>query len=175
MPTELETLTATFRALGARDPERSAKRQLEDGEPELARFLFLSQAWRWVVEEDDHSWIDREIQSAEGEPTEPMAGIGLALARLRALGAADEDLTDVVRGMQATLLFQVCNLLGDPGLAAAQHGVFWALLQLSEEGEPLQEIDGLQMRVLETDPTGREVRPRGVAAPEGEGESGEAP
>jgi hypothetical protein len=39
-------LAATFRKLGARDPEGWADSQVEEGIPQLARYLFLRQAWR---------------------------------------------------------------------------------------------------------------------------------
>ena len=43
------------------------------------------------------------------------AGVGLALKKLRARGAADDEIIDLVRGMQAELLFSLCYLLEDPG------------------------------------------------------------
>jgi hypothetical protein len=154
-------LTALFHKLGARDPEGWAASQVEEGFPQLARFLFLRQAWRAIVDEDDPSWIDREIGRAEARPSEPYAGVGHALRKLRARGATDEELTDVVRGMQAELLFQFCYLLEDPGDVEPEvAGVTWSLLQVDNEGHVLDSIHGLHESVLDTDPTGREMRPR---------------
>jgi len=39
-------LAALFQKLGARDPDHWARSQVEEGVPQLARFLFLRQAWR---------------------------------------------------------------------------------------------------------------------------------
>jgi hypothetical protein len=157
---DIESLTRRFAALGASDPERWARSQVEEGIPQLARFLFLRQAWQQVVPEDDHAWISAEIAAAADEPDAPLAGVGHALARLKAGGAADGDLTDLVRGMQASLLSGICYLLDDPGLDDEPEAadVSWALCQFTDEGAVV--IDGLHESVLETDPSGREMRPR---------------
>ncbi len=158
---DVRRLTEVFRRLGAHDPEGGGRSQVEGGIPQLARFLFLRQAWRKIVPEDDASWIDSSIARSDAAPNEPYAGVGHALKRLRSLGAADDDLTDLVRGMQASLLFDFCFLLEcaedvEPEAAAVQ----WALYQLDEEGRPVDPVGGLHESVLEMDPTGREMTPR---------------
>ena len=81
--------------------------------------------------------------------------------RLRARGATDDELTDLVRGMQAEVLFSFCCLLENPGLEEASVAdVAWALVQVDDSGAVLGTIQGLPESVLETDPTGREMRPR---------------
>jgi hypothetical protein len=160
-PKGIKGLTTLFEQLGAPDPECWARSQIEDGIPQLARYLFLRQAWRNVVSEDDPSWIDVAIARAKSHPDEPYAGVGHALARLRAKGATDEELTDLVRGMQAVLLFSTCYLLEDPGdIEEAVAGISWSLVQTDEEGNALDVICVPHESVLETDPTGREMRPR---------------
>lgn len=129
--------------------------------PQLARFLFLRQAWRAVVDEDETTWITAAISGAESKPNEPYAGVGHALRKLRERGATDRELTDLVRGMQAELLFQLCYLLEDPGEVEPEVAdVQWALVQVDDEGNVLANVNGLHESVLETDPTGREMRPR---------------
>jgi hypothetical protein len=156
-------LAAIFRKLGARDPEGWAKSQVEEGVPQLARFLFLRQAWRSVVAEDDPKWIDQAIARAASHPKEPYAGVGISLASLRKRGATDAEITDLVRGMQAELLFHFCYLLDDPGdVEPDVANVAWALVQTDEDGNVLNTVGGLHESVLETDPTGREMRPRGA-------------
>ena len=154
-------LTALFRKLGATDPEGWAHSQIEEGIPQLARFVFLRQAWRQIVSEGDSRWITAAIERAQKRPDEPYAGVGHALERLRARGATDEELTDLVRGMQAQALFSFCYLLADPGDVEPEiHDLEWCLVQVDENGNVLDSIDALHESVLETDPTGREMRPR---------------
>ncbi|MGE0191584.1 MAG: hypothetical protein AB7T63_06025 [Planctomycetota bacterium] len=153
-------LTELFRRLGAREPESWAHSQLAEGIPQLARYLFLRQAWRDIVSEDDATWIDASISASRQFPDDPYAGVGHALRRLRSHGATDNDLTDVVRGMQAQLLFNLCYLLEDPGLSEEGLDVAWALFQTDRDGLPIAQVGGLHESVLETDPTGREMRPR---------------
>jgi hypothetical protein len=157
---DLDQLTALFRRLGAGEPEAWARSQVAEGIPQLARFLFLRQAWRTLAREDDTSWIDERITRAKQHPDEPFAGTGHALARLRARGAADEDLVDLVRGMQTAMLFDLCQLLDDPGDLEEDVAVRWALVQIDEDGTVGERLQGLHESVLETDPTGREMRPR---------------
>ena len=120
------------------------------------------QAWRSVVTEGDPKWIDQAIARAARHPNEPYAGVGVSLASLRKRGATDAEITDLVRGMQAELLFQLCHLLDDPGdVDADVADVTWALVQTDEDGNVLNTVGGLHESVLEQDPTGREMRPRG--------------
>jgi hypothetical protein len=164
IPTDVKGLTLLFERLGARDSARWARSQVEEGIPQLARYLFLRQAWQKVVAEGDSGWIDRAIGEATREPDRPYAGAGHALGRLRAKGATDADLTDLVRAMQASFLFDLCCVLDEPGLEQAPTPeVTWALVQTDSDGNVVGAIDGLHESVLETDPTGREMRPRAAA------------
>lgn len=52
-----QELTALFRKLGARDPAAWVRSQISENIPQLARFLFLRQAWKLVVNDSDSSWI----------------------------------------------------------------------------------------------------------------------
>ena len=153
-------LTELFRKLGADDPEGWARSQIRRGIPQLARYLFLRQAWREVVSPDDHGWIAERRQHAEQKPDAPGAGIGPALARLIAAGARVEDLTTVVRVMQWSLLHRLCVLLEDPGVVEPEVAEMqWQLFLLDQNDAPLVPISALYETVLQTDPTGREMRP----------------
>lgn len=101
-------------------------------------------------------------EAAEAEPSAPFAGVGLALKRLRGSGASERDLVDLVRGMQAQLLFHVCYLLDDPSIDDRElAGVGWALVETDAEFELTGgAFGGLHESVLAADPTGREMRPR---------------
>jgi hypothetical protein len=151
-------LTELFRKLGARNPADWASSQVNENLPQLARFVFLREAWKLVVGDDDASWIEARIGDA---PTSPGGEISEALKRLRAVGAADSDLTIVVRTMQWRLLFGLCALLDDPGhLEEEVRDIAWRLFQVDDDYQPTAVIGGLHESVLGTDPTGREMRRR---------------
>lgn len=151
-----EELTRIFRKLGAQDPAGWAGSQVREGIPQLARFVFLRQAWSGVLAEEDHGWI---AQSLRLDPRTPGGGIAPALKRLKALGASDQDLTTVARVMQWELLFHLCYLLDDPGdLPPEVRDMAWRLFQVDDDGNPIVAIGGLHESVLETEPSGREIR-----------------
>lgn len=157
---------ALFSTLGA-DPANWVGGVDEENRAQLHRYLFLRHAWREIVPADDWAWIAREIEQARQHPERPFAGIRLALERLRAAGVDEDDLAEVVRGMQASLLFAFTYLLSDPQLEdpaldqAGLPGLGWALVETDAEGEPTgREIACPHESVLGTDPTGREMRPR---------------
>ena len=80
----LEKLTELFRKLGAPEPEGWASSQVTEGKNQLGRFLFLRQAWKLVVDETDHSWIQAQINRSSKRPADPCSGIGPALESLLA-------------------------------------------------------------------------------------------
>jgi len=162
VPTDPLELTELFRSLGAQDPARWAQSQSSEGINQLHRFLFLRQAWRQVIAEDDERWIERELGEATRYPAGPYAGVGHALSRLIALGASRSDIVDLARGMQAQTLFGICYLLGDPSISESNASdLGWTLVESNEDGEPSDRpIESLHESVLETDPSGRGMRPR---------------
>ena len=157
---DIESLTALFRRLGARNPDGWAKSQIQEGIPQLARFLFLREAWTRIVDESDSSWITAAINRAAAAPNAPYSGMGRALKALLSRGASESELTDVVRGMQAALLFDLCYMLEDPDLQGEVKDTCWGLFVVDDDGAPLEPLNGLHESVLETDPTGREMRPK---------------
>lgn len=162
LPRTQDQLADLFARLGAPDPQSWASSQIHEGINQLHRFLFLRQAWDLVIQADDSSWIERAIDAARKDPDSPFAGIGGALGRLLKTGASRDDLVDLVRGMQVQLLFDFCYLLDDPCLTEPELAdVGWALVETDSEFKPTgKTIGGLHESVLETDPTGREMRPR---------------
>ena len=94
------------------------------------------------------------------KPGDAGAGIGPALDRLLACGIDKKDLTTVVRIMQWRLLAGLCVLLEDPGGVEDEvANIAWQLFQVDDDGTPIAPIDCLIESVLETEPTGREMRP----------------
>jgi hypothetical protein len=157
---DYDAIVAAARALDLPDPEGLARSQSEEGIPQLHRYALLRQAWRRVVADGSTAWIDAQIGHFERSPDAPYAGVGRALKRLRQLGASEADLTAVVRGMQAELMFALFYLLDDPSLEEpAGAAIAWALVAVSEDGQVLGPMSGLHEDVLGTDPTGREMRP----------------
>jgi hypothetical protein len=162
IPRDLGELTALFEKYGAPDPEGWARSQLDEGIPQLQRFLFLRQAWSLIVRDGDTDWIQAAIRHAEQHPDSPFAGGGHALRRCLDKGVSPQDLTEIVRSNQAELLFQFCYLLDDPAFPEEELSeLAWGLFQVDEEGNPMPtRIQSLYESVLETDPAGREMRPR---------------
>jgi len=149
-------LADLFRKLGARDPAVWARSQVEEGLPQLARFIFLRQAWKLVVADHDRGWLS---EFAEDDQRGPGGAIGPALKRLLALGVSEDDLTTVVRVMQWRVLSGLCQLLDDPGnLESEVEDIAWRLFEVDENDRPIAAISGLHESVLETEPSGREIR-----------------
>jgi hypothetical protein len=156
-----QQLGELFRKLGASMPEGWARSQIREGFPQLARYLFLRQAWRLVVNPGDTGWISKMRPK---HPDQPGGEFGPAVDRLLAAGARPEDLTIIVRIMQWWLLSGLCVLLEDPGnLEQEVADMAWQLFLLDENDNPIEPIDGLIESLLFTDPTGREMRPPGAS------------
>ncbi|MCZ8253184.1 MAG: hypothetical protein O9318_11995 [Hylemonella sp.] len=163
IPANLSDLSALFRRLGAADPESWARSQLEEGIPQLHRYLWLRQAWRLVVDEGDTSWMDAHMKHAEVRPADPYAGVGLALKQCLAQGLDRQLLNDIVRGVQAEMLAGLAYLLEDPDFKEPElSDLGWGLFATDAAGQPVGPIWGLHESVLELDPTGRSMRPREV-------------
>lgn len=156
-----KTLVELFRLAGAPDPESWALSQEKEGIPQLARYLFLRQAWKSVLPDGDTAWIDAYRADARKSPDAPLAGVGHALERLLAAGADRADIAEVARGLQYETMFGMGYLLEDPSIEEPELAdMSWRLYQTDEDGDPIEPIGGLHESCLETDPTGREMRPR---------------
>jgi hypothetical protein len=122
--------------------------------------LFLRQAWNLVVDDKESRWI---AELSQLNSNKPGGDIGPAIMRLLAAGGQEDDLTKVVRVMQWRLLSGLCQLLDDPGNIEREAGdIAWRLFQVDEGDHPIAMMGGLAESVLETDPTGREMRPTRV-------------
>jgi hypothetical protein len=151
-------LTQLFSKLGARNPAAWAHSQLTEDKPQLARFLFLRQAWKQVITEDDRSWIAHALAT---KPTDPGGGIVPALTRLLNAGVSEQDLTDVVRVMQWRVLSRICYLLENPGDVEDEvRDIRWRLFQIDDDYAVIDVLGGLHESVLETEPSGRGMKPR---------------
>jgi hypothetical protein len=160
---KLQQLTRQFELAGAADPSSWAQSEIDDNIPQLARYLFLRQAWRQVIAEGDEAWIQREIDRAHQRPGAPGTGLGVALERMIADGANTADISEVARTVQWQLLARMCYQLSNPSIEESelQH-VAWVLVEVDSNGNRGRSIAGLHESVLETDPTGREMHPKPI-------------
>ncbi|MEP5758776.1 MAG: hypothetical protein ABJ327_05565 [Litoreibacter sp.] len=163
MPQTTKDLAMLFETLGAPDPQGWAQSEAEEGIPQLHRFLFLRQAWKKVVSETDTDWPNRTANLEEADSEVPFAGVSHALSGLLAKGATSEEIIDLVRGVQAQFLLDICYLLEDPNLEEDDvEDVSWGLYKLDDEDQPVSAVSDLHESALEMDPTGREMMPRGT-------------
>ncbi len=154
-------LVSIFRELGARDPEDWADSEISEDIPQLARFLFLKGCWDVIAPDGDTSWIDNVLENVPESSDEPFAGQAHAIRRMLAKGCTRADIAELVRCVQAELLFDICYLMEDPdSVKGNREYVNWAFVELDEEDAPTRTIAGLYESVLETDPSGREMRPK---------------
>lgn len=80
-------LIDVFTRLGAKDPQSWAVSEIDEGIPQLARYLFLKGAWNAVVGDGDSSWIEQVIENTPAESSAPYSGTAHALRHLLAAGA----------------------------------------------------------------------------------------
>lgn len=65
----------------------------------------------------------------------------------------------VVGTMQWQLLFRLCYPLDNPGdVEDVMSEIGWGLFTVDEAGQPLEHIGGLHESVLETEPSGTEMK-----------------
>ncbi len=154
IPTKLAALTRLLELAGAPDPAAWAKSEVQENIPQLARFMFLRQAWHCIVSEGDATWIDKHIAASKQNSQSPGAALGPALERCLATGCSRQDLLEVTRTAQCQVLHAICYLLSDPSIEEPelQH-IAWALVEVGPEGHPGRQLGSLHESVLETDPT----------------------
>ncbi|MEV7422585.1 hypothetical protein [Streptomyces sp. NPDC091212] len=149
-----------------------------DGWSAQARRSFLTAVWNMVVDEDARidgypSWIESWLRG-HGQENVPGSASAAALQRILACGVDPDDLTDVVRQMQHDLVYNVCQLIDDPGLLgigldedrSEWTDVRWELAAVRTARPAVRApIDGLHSSLDEFDPSGRGGEPRGRPVP----------
>jgi len=149
-----EALAETFRRLGAGDPEAWALSEVEDGIPQLARFIFLRRLWRgaeeWALspaewfadrepepvdeeEDEDGEETSAEIPSSEDGDAEPaFLAAQQAVQRILAAGVDPEDLKEVARAVFLHAAFDAVQTVDegyDPEAGEGMPG--WLLAEVS--------------------------------------------
>jgi hypothetical protein len=157
-----------FRRLGVRQPERWAHSQITHGIPQLARASLLYWLWDEVVSQRDINWVDREIQFyMDAESRKPdraalMFPHAPVLERLLSLGVTREELTTLVRQMQAKVLTSTCVVLDTISYPPDEVPINrFGAFELDEDGKPLHRVRGLHESVYDFD---REAQARKAAA-----------
>ena len=145
MDATFSDLVERFRRLGCHDPEGWARSEIQEGIPQLARFVFLRQLWALVVPRNDRRALNRFAGPNDD-------GRGGALRRLKDAGASPDDLLIVVREAQSEVVRQAAYLLDqcdEPGQDFVD--VKWALYELDSSFDPMRPIGGLHESVDDPD------------------------
>ena len=106
IPEKVPELAALFKKVGARDPQGWASSQVNEGIPQLHRFLFLRQAWSHVLPEEAMGWVDYHIEQAEKHPGAPFSGMGAALKRAAAAANPNTTKREITNALPATATSQ---------------------------------------------------------------------
>lgn len=154
-----QELTDIFKQFGARDPEGWAASEIEEGIPQLARFLFLKGAWEGVVPDND-DWIDHVMSRYDPKESGPYSGMLHSIKEMVDAGVSKKAITEFARCVGGEMIFNISYLMSDPSAVEGNEYVNWGLFITDEEGYPVKELEGLYESVLDTDPTGREMCPR---------------
>ncbi|ABZ94646.1 Hypothetical protein LBF_2149 [Leptospira biflexa serovar Patoc strain 'Patoc 1 (Ames)'] len=155
---EKKELINIFAKLNAPNPKLWAESQIEEGIPQLARYLFLKGAWEGVVP-DNEVWIDNILQSNKKDNNLPYGGLNIAIRKMLECGVPKKYITEFARCIAAEMIFHIGYLIADSSSVKGNEYVDWALVQIDNEGNIIGPISGLHESVLETDPTGNEMRP----------------
>ena len=93
--------------------------------------MFLRQAWRSFLSEDDTAWIDDQIASSKKNSNSPGAALGPSLERCLENGCSREDLLEIARTAQWQLLHAMCYPLSDPSIEEPElRHIAWALVEV---------------------------------------------
>ena len=125
----VESLTAVFTALGAREPRGWALSQVDSGTDELARFVLLRALWLKVLEPGRLLARAQEDEQAGPAVDRMLKKVDLA------------DLDAVVRLAQATALRDLLSVIDDPG--DTEGGIGWGVFRKDKTGAPVWRLEGL--------------------------------
>lgn len=156
-----EQMISRMIAWGAPDAEEWVESELEEGIPQMARFLILRGLWSEIDAWRDHSseWVSRMASTAEEDPNGYFADAGLALKRIQEAGVNSEDLGRVARCVAYESIFSVLNRIDEGGDPEAEDAPGWALAEVDPNGEGTgRVVVGLHEDLLSLDPSGREGR-----------------
>lgn len=162
-----ETLAETFRGLGAEEPEAWALSEVEDGIPQLARFLLLRSVWRgaeqwkaspaeWFGEpealDEDTDEADDAGHAEDAEPA--FLAAQQAVQRVLAAGVNPEDLKEIARAVFLHTAFDAVHAVDEGHDPEAGDGLpGWLLIELDAEFTTTgRALVGLHEDLLTTEP-----------------------
>jgi hypothetical protein len=156
-----DKLVSRFRGLGADDPEGWARSEVSENIAQLARYCFSALLWREEIDRwSDPAWIDTFVTQTERDPEAPFADAGIALRRLRDLGASPIEIGRIGRAIAYEVVFGVLSHLDDGGdVELGDEFPGWRLMELDGEELTGRDVGGLHEEILSMDPSGREGRP----------------
>jgi hypothetical protein len=132
-----------FEALGAADALDWARSEIDEDQPQLARFVLLRSLWRGAID----GWADPKA-------LEQVA----AARRLLDAGANRNDLVLLARAVAYEAVFAAVDELdcgGDVNVSGVNVG--WAVMESGEDGSSTgRPLAGLHEDLLTMDPSGRD-------------------
>ena len=138
-----ETLRSQFEALGATDAPHWARSEIEENQPQLARFMLLRSLWRSAID----GW-------ASPGALEQVA----AARRLLDAGADRDDLVLLARAIAYEAVFATVDELdcgADVNVSGVDAG--WVVVESGEDGSPTGRfLSGLHEDLLTMDPSGQD-------------------
>jgi len=144
-----------------------SKAEAKRGTPYLARDVFLREMWGTVISAEDESdglptWIEEWLRPFRQRKAKPK-GLAAALDRALSSGVSPQDLTAIVREMQADALYNLCFALdGDKstseGIVDHDIDVDWGLYTRDEAGAPQRRLQDLHESFHSYDPEGKDAR-----------------
>lgn len=138
-----ETLRTRFEALGAVNASDWARSEINENQPQLARFVLLRSLWRGAID----SW-------AASEALDQVA----AARRLLDAGADRNDLVVLARTVAYEAVFAAVDELdcgADPNASGVDVG--WVVMEAGEDKSPTgRPLAGLHEDLLSMDPSGRD-------------------
>ncbi len=146
-----------FEKVGVARPEEWAACEVNEDLGNLPGMMFLRQAWDDIPMSNGVSWLETWMALARRHPDE--AHIVAGYERLLALGASQQDLVNICRGVMSQFLHRIAYLLDDPSIDDDELSelVHWGLYEESEDGEPTRRLGCIHELVFSLDPENQEV------------------
>ena len=144
------SLVAQFRSLNCKYPERYARTEISQGTPELSTFNFIRELWQLILPRGAPHYLKGCGRMIEGHPFgPPLEGDG-AFERLQASNADMNDIVEVARHAQISVLLGVAALLDTVSRSGPMcPDASWGLYEQSEDDSAGRRLDSLHEVILD--------------------------